>query len=194
MRSIALSCCPLIVALVTAAAHAADPAQGFKRHDIGAAVSIDLPERWKLQSFPMPIPGATNFRIDTGPMRIAITGIEAKAVTPLGETPKPLPTDEQSVKELLQRGSAPYVGRSAEQAVNPVVVAGTGFTLAHSTFSAPDSRPAFAAFAGRMYVCVTSAVMRTAASSFSITVGSDNCAGADHQAAIAALATVRIAD
>lgn len=155
-------------------------AKGFKRHDVGAGVRIDLPRKWAFQNYPMPLAGATNIRVTSGGLRMAITGFplpeEAEAAT------------QDNTAETLRMAMTPYVSFSKEGKVEPVAIANGRVHGAYGTLSSATSEPAFSIFAGRAYSCVTTAIVRTPGAAFSISVGSDACDGKEHQAAVLALA------
>ena len=180
----------VFLALATSPVSADDaPAKGFKRHELGAVVTIDLPKKWVLASFPMPIPGASNFRIDTGKMRIAITGIPLPPV-PEG-TEKPT-MKESFLKDTVIESSSQYLAASKEKEVAPVVLSGPGYVLAYATFNSATGQPVFPAFYARTYACVSSGMVSTATTVYSVTIGSDDCSGKEHQAALAALSTIHV--
>jgi hypothetical protein len=125
-------------------------------------------------------------------MRFAITGIEASAMVEPGETPPTLSLDPAEVKSVIVEGSAQYFPQSVEKSVDPIVVSGPGFIGAYATYHSADGKPSFMAFVGRTYACVTSATVRTTSSVLAITIGSDDCDGADHCAAVASLSALQV--
>ncbi len=180
----------MALALSASLAMAADkPAKGFKRHELSAGVTMDFPKKWTLSSFPMPIPGASNYRIDTGKLRIAITGFPAPPAQDGSENPT---TKESFVKDTASQSASQYLAVSKEKEVVPVVLSGTGYVLAYATLSSATGEPVFPAFYARTYACVSTGIVRTTSTVYSVTIGSDDCNGAEHQAALAALSTIHV--
>jgi hypothetical protein len=151
-------------------------------------VLIVLPKALKLQRYPMPIPGASNYRINTSGMRIAITGIP----TDLGGESAPQSSDE-ALKASTLRGAAQYVSDAANPDAVPVQVKGAGWTLTHVSYTAKPGSAGFVPFMGAAYRCVSSGSLHTERTVFVITVGSPDCASGDHQAFLKALEAVKLA-
>jgi hypothetical protein len=165
------------------------PEKGLKRHNLSPVVTIDLPKKWGLSSFPMPIPGASNYRIDTGKLRIAITGFPTPPIPQGTENPT---LKESFVKDTVVESSSQYLGVSKEKEVTPVVLSGTGYALAYATFSSSTGEPVFPAFYARTYACVSTGMVSTTSTIYSITIGSNDCNGEEHKAALTALSSLRV--
>ena len=165
------------------------PENGLKRHDLSPVVTIDLPMKWVLASFPMPIPGASNYRIDTGKLRMGITGFPTPPI-PEGTVNPTL--NESFVKATVIESSSQYLEISKEKEVTPVVLSGTGYAFAYATFSSSTGEPVFPAFNARTYACVSTGMVSTTSTIYSITIGSNDCNGEEHKAALAALSTLHV--
>lgn len=168
------------------------PDSGLKRHALTPTASIDLPKKWVPRGFPMPMAGASNHRIDTGDMRVAITGFPLPSPDPSQATPPPPDVmSEAFVRETVKAGSAQYAGLAKDPAAEPVVQADDHRTFGYMTFDSASGKPAFMAFPGRVYRCVTSGMITTRTMVFTVTIGSDDCEGKTHRQAMSALSTLR---
>jgi hypothetical protein len=174
--------------LFTSVAIAADkPEKGFKRHHLSPTVTIDLPKKWALASYPMPIPGASNYRIDTGKLRMAITGFPTPTIPEGAKNPT---LSEGFVKDTAIDSSKQYLQGSNEKEVMPIVLSGRGYALAHATFSSATGEAIYPAFYARTYACVSTGMVNTTLTVYSITIGSNDCNGKEHKAALTALSTI----
>lgn len=150
-------------------------------------VRIELPKGFKLKAYPMPIPGASNYRIETRKMRAAITGI------PLDMEGKPAATrSDDELKALALEGAAQYLPAAANPDAAPNQVKGTGWTATYVTFSAKADSNGFFPFPGESFACVSTGQVMTARTIYIVTAGSPDCAGADHQGFLKALETLSI--
>lgn len=150
-------------------------------------VQITLPKPQQLRSFPMPIPGASNYRIETGTMRIALTGIPLN----MGGEPAPVHTDEE-LKELTLETAAQYRLEAANPDAQPVQYKGPGWTATYVTYSAKPGSAGFVPFMDTAYQCVSSGLITTALTVFVVTVGSSDCSGTEHQGFLKALETLSV--
>jgi hypothetical protein len=163
----------------------------LKTHDVGDGIKVDLPATWKLGYFVNPASNmpsmkkqgikAWDYRADTGKLRIGITGM-----TFPGMAAKPM-TPENEI-EQFKRGMAQYVPISAEKAVTPTAFASGGIKGMHATLRTASGKPEFPVFFGRQFGCVTSAVAKRNDTLLIVSIGSDDCDGAEHKAALAAIA------
>ena len=159
--------------------------KGFKRYDIGTGVKIDLPKKWVFQTYPMPLAGATNIKITSGYLQMQITGF------PLPKNLAARPAQDNS-GETLNMVMEPYIPYSKEGRVEPAVIANGSLHGAYGTLSSASGEPAFPIFSDKMYSCVTTAVIRTPDTAFSISIGSESCTSKEHQAALLALTGMQI--
>jgi hypothetical protein len=148
---------------------------------------ITLPQGLKLRAYPMPIPGASNYRIDTGSMRIAITGI------PLDMNGQPAPPrGDDQMKDAAVRGAARYRPGADNPDALPTQVKGAGWTATYVTYSAKSGTRGFVPFMGAAYQCVSSGQIATARTIFVVTVGSSGCSSAEHLDFLKALETISL--
>lgn len=150
-------------------------------------VQITLPKALKLRAYPMPIPGASNYRIDTGSMRIAITGIPLD----LGGEPAPTRTDGE-LKESTLQGAVQYRAGASNPDASPNQLKGAGWTATYVSYSAKAGSPGFVPFMGAAYKCVSTGQITTARTAFVVTAGSPDCSGAELQRFLKALETITV--
>ncbi|WP_457098179.1 hypothetical protein [Lysobacter sp. P5_B9] len=150
-------------------------------------VQITLPKGLKLRAYPMPIPGASNYRIDTGSMRIAITGIPLS----MDGQPAPVRTDDE-MKELALQSATQYRPGAANPDAAPSQVKGAGWTATYVSYSAKPGSAGFVPFMGAAYQCVSTGQVTTTRTVFVITVGSPDCYGTEHQGFLKALETITV--
>lgn len=191
MRTLAALIALFFLVPVASLARDDSPGSGLKRHALTPIASIDLPKKWVPRGFPMPMVGASNHRIDTGDMRVAITGFPLPAPDATQATPLPDVMSEAFVRETVKAGSAQYASLAKDPAAEPVVQADAHRTFGYMTFDSASGKPAFMAFPGRVYRCVTSGMITTKAMVFTVTIGSDDCEGKAHRQAMSALSTLR---
>jgi hypothetical protein len=174
---------------IGSAATAADqPGRGFKRHDLAPGITIDFPKKWAFESFPMPIPGASNYSVEAGSLEMAITGFAIPANTASRDGK----SDEDFVRDVLTDSSAQYVPLSAEKRADPISFSGPGYIGDYATFTSSTGQPIFNVFGGQSFACVSTAMVKTRDTVFTISIGSDSCSGENHRAALAALSSIRV--
>lgn len=176
-----------ILFVVPALAHASGDA-GPVSQKLGPDVRIALPGELQLRSYPMPIPGASNYRIDTGSMRIAITGIPLD----MGGGPPAAPRSDDKMKEGTLRSAAQYRAGAANPDAAPSLVKGEGWAATYVTYAAKAGEAGFVPFMGAAYQCVSTGEVATARTVFILTVGSADCAGGEHQDFLKALETITV--
>jgi len=177
-----------IVSLLGVLAALPAAAQELYTQKLEPNVQITLPKAQQLRAFPMPIPGASNYRIETGTMRIALTGIPLS----MGGGPARVQTDEE-LKEQTLEIAAPARLEAANPDAQPVQYKGRGWTATYVTYSAKPGSAGFVPFAtGTAYQCVSSGLIATARTVFVVTVGSSDCSGAEHQGFLKALETLSV--
>ncbi|UWX03890.1 hypothetical protein H1235_15680 [Pseudoxanthomonas sp. NC8] len=172
----------LVFALAQAGmAGASDPASQKLEPD----VRITLPKGFKLKAYPMPIPGASNYRIEARKMRAAITGIPLE-----GESAAPRSDD--ALNELTLEGAAQYRSAASNPDAVPSLLKGEGWTTSYVTYSAKADAGGFVPFRGEAFECVSTGQVMTARTVFIVTAGSPDCEGADHQGFLKALETLSV--
>lgn len=148
-------------------------------HNIGGA-TISLPAAWKLASYPMPMPGAVNYRIALGDTRVAITGIpnmDKRVFT------------EAKIAEM--DGAEQYAPASNEGKASDTSLSDANRVGIYSAFTAKPGSGGFRVFPGEPYQAVTSATVVSHDMVYIISVASRSPDGADYRAATAALKTIR---
>jgi hypothetical protein len=170
------------------AAEAQEAAGGSQA--IGGGMSLDVPAGWKFERWPMPEPNQTNIRIHAEGLKIGITGF-------------PIPEGAETVKVLqdldatLVQAMTPYLSEARESAVQPTGFAAGEVRGSFGTLSAKPGGKGFAVFPttlspSAIYQCVTTSIVRTDHYFQAISIASDDCTGARHQAGIAMLKTIRL--
>jgi len=176
-----------IVSLLGVLAALPAAAQELYTQKLEPNVQITLPKAQQLRAFPMPIPGASNYRIETGTMRIGLTGIPRNLG---GGEPPPVPPDEE-LKELALEIAAQARLEAANPDAQPVQYKGPGWTATYVTYSAKPGSAGFVAM-GRAFQCVSSGQITTVRTVFVVTIGSSDCSGAEHQGFLKALETLSV--
>jgi hypothetical protein len=178
----------LASAFIWSATTSADqPGRGFKRHQLTANITIDFPKKWVFESSPMPIPGASNYRVEASGLEMAITGF----AIPPGTGSKDGTNDEDFIRQVLVDSSAQYVPLSAEKRADPISFSGPGFVGDYATFTSNSGQPVFNVFGGRSFACVSTAIVKTGDTVFTISIGSESCTGENQRIALAALSSIR---
>ena len=171
----------------------AGPSGGdVESHALSPGVTIDLPKRWSLQSFPMPIPGASNYRVETGKLRMAITGFPVPKPDNVSKDEAPSTMSEAFVKNAVMESSSQYEADAKQPLAEAESIVGQGYTGAYRTLDSENGKPVFPAFFGRTYRCVTTGMIATVDTVYSITIGSDRCDGSEHKQAVQALASIHV--
>jgi hypothetical protein len=149
-------------------------------------IQITLPKAQRLRAYPVLVPGASNYRIGTGTMRVELIGIPRN----LGGEPLRVGTDEE-LKETTLETTAQYRPGAANPDAQPVQYKGPGWTATYVTYSAKPGSAGFVTSTG-MYQCVSSGQITTVRTIFIVTVGSSDCSGAEHQGFLKALETLSV--
>lgn len=176
-----------IVSLLGVLAALPAAAQELHTQKLEPNVQITLPKAQQLRAAPILIPGSSDYRIETGTMRIALTGIPLS----MGGRPAPVRTDEE-LKELTLESAAQYRPGAANPDAQPVQYKGPGWTATYVTYSAKPGSAGFVPFMDTAYQCVSSGLIATARTVFVVTVGSSDCSGAEHQGFLKALETLSV--
>jgi hypothetical protein len=190
----------MIVSLLLAFALGAEaPAATTQQVALDKQASLTIPAGWEAKSYRMPMRGAINFRITSGDLRMAVTGIPKPKQA--DESPAALMglmkdvSEEDKVKFDVMNASMQYVmlGGKPYSTDEEPTFKGTGYVGALMTVAAPGEEAIFPVFEGRKYQCVTTSVIKTETMAYVISVGSTSCSGADHTAAVAAIRSMVIA-
>ena len=178
-----------VVILGCSKATAAAPDQSVG-HELATGITIEFPKDWQFESYPMPMAGASNYRVTSGDLRIAITGFPLPPI-PRGEK-SPFDGEEGKVKviEIVANTASQYAPLASDGSVEPTPVFGNGFVGAYATLNSKSGDAVFPVFSGRLYACVTTGMLITKTTAFSVSIGSPSCSGAVHKAALAALSTI----
>lgn len=170
-------------------ATAAAPGQSVG-HELATGITIEFPRDWQFESFPMPMAGASNYRVTAGGLRMAITGFPLPPV-PQGEK-FPFDGEEGKAKviEIVANTAGQFAPLASDGSVEPTPVLGDGFLGAYATLNSKGGDAVFPVFSGRVYACVTTGMVITKTTAFSVSIGSPSCSGADHKAALAALSSI----
>ena len=159
-------------------------------HSVTTEATITIPKDWKFASYPMPLEGASNFRITFHELRFAITGLPFVANSnPMFS--KYVIKPESYVAQALADPMLQYV-RDADKSFHSTPFTGSGYVGAYVTYRSSTGKPVFNVFPGKLYACVTTAAIKTEKTIFSISIASDECDGNEHTAAISALKSFAI--
>ncbi len=186
MRSVALF---VLLLSVASAVDSAAGVKAVKTETIGNGVSVDVPSKWKFESWPMPLDGYTNFRIYADELKVGITGF------PLPENAPAIPALDNSgdsVKEAMGQ----YLPNAVETEIAPLSFDNGEIKGSYATLSAKKNGNGFVVFPtitrpSLIYQCVTTSIVRTKRMWFAISIASNDCSSKNHQAAISMLATIK---
>lgn len=165
----------LVVALAGCASQPVP--SGSHAHPIGGGVQIALPSGWKVQSFPMPMEGATNIRATSGSVKVAITGI------PTGQPAQEGGVLEGQVTEIKQR----YWGAKTQPAPPTLSFTTERVNGAYAELCSPGGAKEFNVLPGPAFECVTPAILSANGMVFSVSIASDSHGSAEYQEALAAV-------
>jgi hypothetical protein len=182
----------LLFSALLLVASAVDSAAGVKAvstETIGNSIGVDVPSKWKFESWPMPLEGYTNFRIYADELKVGITGF------PLPENAPAIPALDNSgdsVKEAMGQ----YLPNAVETEIAPLSFDNGEVRGSYATLSAKKNGNGFVVFPtitrpSLIYQCVTTSIVRAKRMWFAISIASNNCSSENHQAAILMLATIK---
>lgn len=175
-------------ALGCSAATAAASEQSV-RHELAAGISIAFPKVWQFESYPMPMAGASNYRVTVGDLRMAVTGFPLPPVPQGVKSPFDGEEGKAKVIEIVANAAGQFAPLASDGPIEPTPVLGEGFLGAYATLNSKNGDAVFPVFSGRVYACVTTGMVITNTTAFSISIGSPSCSGADHKAALAAFSS-----
>ena len=185
-----------LTAVLLAAAVTAAPTEA-QEVAIGANASMTVPKEWRAKSFPMPVRGSTNLRIEIEGLKMAVTGIPVPKSKEKEGWVNPLLRDVPPEKKLefdVMNASMQYAMRGGKQygADESVSFKGEGYNGAVMTLTSPSQEAIFEVFPGSMYRCVTTSIVKAEKMTYVISVGSDACDGEKHGAALAAIKSIKL--
>ena len=171
------------------AATAAAPDQSV-RHELATGISITFPKDWQFESYPMPMAGASNYRVTIGDLRMAVTGFPLPPIPQGGKSPFDGEEGKAKVIEIVAETAGQFAPLASDGPIEPTPVIGDGFLGAYATLNSKNGDAVFPVFSGRVYACVTTGMVITKTTAFSVSIGSPACSGVDHNAALAALSGI----
>lgn len=175
---------------------AAAPTPATVAAALGGGLAIDLPAGWTLTKNPSMMPPSKDFvgydyRIRRADVVVAMTGFGFAWTKP--DAPPPI-----DIAAIMTKAVAQYLPQAREAVVEPVLFANGPVGGGVATLHAADGK-AFAIGVAPPVQCVTSLMIngpphKQMTITYSVTIGSDDCDGAAHRAAQAAVMSMRLAE